>query len=116
MGRDGRGSASAVPWTAMNPGEELVVEMNFGAAVFDLSDKDHREKYRSLMALTRSVVSGQHKTPTVSVQDYSGKWVADGRFFVQVQWFQVGDPNKFIPAKPVSRVRSTSYSHDPEGA
>jgi len=94
----------------MNPGQEIAEAKNFGAAVFDLTDKEHREKYMRLMALTRSVVSGEHKTPTVTVQHYSGKWVADGRFFVQVQWFQLGKPETFIPEKPVSRVRSASYT------
>jgi hypothetical protein len=79
--------------------------MIFCSAVFDLTDRDHQAKYNELMNLTRNVVGGEFKPTSVIVQEYSGKWVADGRYFVMAQWFQAGSPKRFIPDTPIRPVR-----------
>lgn len=107
-------SAKELSWSAVNPGRDLPVSMGFCSAVFDLTDDDHREKYNELMALTRNVVGGEFKPSAVQIKEYDGKWVADGRYFVMVQWFQTGASDKFIPEKGPVRVRIKSHEHDPD--
>ena len=94
-----------LPWTAMNPGVDLPTSMNFCSAVFDLTEEEHQAKLNDLMNLTRNVVGGEFKPSSVLVQEYDGKWVADGRYFVMVQWFQAGDPKRFMPEAPIRPVR-----------
>ncbi len=102
-------------WTAVNPGRDLPVSMNFCSAVFDLTDNDHRAKYNALMTLTRNVVGGEFKPSLVQIKEYAGKWVADGRYFVMVQWFQAGGAEQFVPEKGVKPVRIKSPPVDLDG-
>lgn len=104
------GSATEQSWSAMNPSRDIPVEMQFCSAVFDLTDEDHRKKYNSLMTLTRNVVAGEFKQTKVQIKEYDSKWVSDGRYFVMVQWFQVGDPSKFVPDEGVRPVQVRSHS------
>ena len=98
-------TAKALPWSAVNPLRDLPSAMNFCSAVFDLTDEEHQSKYNELMNLTRNVVGGEFKSTSVIIQEYDGKWVADGRYFVMVQWFQAGSPTRFIPETPIRAVR-----------
>lgn len=94
----------ALSWSAVTGLKEAVSNMKFGTALFDLTDEDHRKKYCALMEKTRHVENGEYQTAPVQVVDSSGKWVADGRYFMMVQWFQVGNPELYIPEEPPELV------------
>ncbi len=107
-------TAKEASWTAANPGRDIPQPMNFGSAVFDLTDEDHRAKYNELMNLTRNVVAGKHKPGSVEIKHYDGKWVADGRYFVMIQWFCAGAADRFVPATGIKPVRVKSMPRDPD--
>ena len=107
--------ANELPWSAVNPGRHIAQPMNFCAAVYDLTDVEHREKYNELMNLTRNVVGGDHKAGSVEIKHYDGKWVADGRYFVMVQYFCAGNASRFVPEDGIKPVRVKSMPMDLDG-